>query len=49
VAEAAGGRFGYVYGRLELEALAVGEWTRVDPWPAETAAALAAALRPSAP
>lgn len=89
LAEAAGGRFGYVYGRpvvatedgvmaafgagthifclrlprdecgalavtradapaKELEALVAGEWTRVDPWPAETAAALAAALRRSA-
>jgi hypothetical protein len=34
--------------QLELETLVAGEWTRVDPWPAETAAALAAALRRSA-
>jgi hypothetical protein len=32
----------------ELDALVAGEWTRVDPWPAETATALAAALRRSA-
>ena len=34
--------------QLELEALVACEWTRVDPWPAETATALAAALRRSA-
>jgi hypothetical protein len=78
LAEAAGGRFGYVYGRPvvasaddvivafgagthifclrlpreecgpgavpELDALVSGEWTRVDPWAVETAAALMAAL-----
>jgi hypothetical protein len=32
----------------ELEAPVPGEWTRVDPWATETAAALAAALRRSA-
>jgi hypothetical protein len=82
LAEAAGGRFGWVYGRpavatddgvlvafaagthifcLRLPrekcgSLAVSEpapfvaddWTRVDPWAAETATALAAALRRSA-
>jgi hypothetical protein len=82
LAEAAGGRFGYVYGRPvvvreddvivafgagthifclrlpreecgplavpELDALVSGEWTRVDPWPAQTAAALEVALRRSA-
>jgi len=72
LAEAAGGRFGYVYGRpvvatedgvivafgagthifcLRLpreEPLVASEWTRVDPWAAETAEALKAALR-SAP
>ena len=31
-----------------IDALVAGEWTRVDPWPAETATALAAALRRSA-
>jgi hypothetical protein len=34
--------------QLELEALVAGEWTRADPWPAATAAALADALRRSA-
>ena len=66
LAGAAGGRFGYVYGRPAVAtedgvmvAFAAGthifclrlpsdEWTRVDPWSAETAAALAAALRRSA-
>ena len=82
LAEAAGGRFGYVYGRpvvatedgvivafgagthifclrlpreecgalavSELEPLAADEWTRVDPWAAETPAALEVALRRSA-
>jgi hypothetical protein len=32
----------------KLQELLAGEWTRVDPWPGETAAALAAALRRSA-
>jgi hypothetical protein len=32
----------------ELGALVADEWTRVDPWPAEAAAALAAAPRRSA-
>jgi hypothetical protein len=76
LAEAAGGRFGYVYGRpvvatadgiivafgagthifclrlpreeCDLEAPVGCDWTRVDLWPAETAAALAAAPRRSA-
>jgi hypothetical protein len=32
----------------ERDARVSGEWTRVDPWATETAAALAAALRRSA-
>ena len=34
--------------QLELEALVAGEWTRVEPWRAEVAEALEAALRRSA-
>ena len=50
LADAAGGRFGYLHGRPavvdERGVIVVsGDWTRADPWAAAATDALAAALR----